>query len=34
MRAEGNPRELLKNSKDPVLREFLTRGEETTAKAR
>jgi phospholipid/cholesterol/gamma-HCH transport system ATP-binding protein len=29
MRAEGNPRELLKNSKDPMLLEFLTRGEET-----
>lgn len=27
--AQGNPRELLKNSKDPLLREFLTRGEET-----
>src|SRR5206468_8294662 len=26
MRAEGNPRELLNHSKDPVLREFLTRG--------
>jgi len=29
MRAEGNPRDLLKNSKDPVVREFLTRGEQT-----
>jgi len=29
MRAEGNPRDLLKNSNDPVLREFLTRGEQT-----
>jgi phospholipid/cholesterol/gamma-HCH transport system ATP-binding protein len=28
MRAEGNPRELLKHSKDPCLREFLTRGGE------
>ena len=28
MRAEGNPRELLKHSQDPYLREFLTRGEE------
>ena len=27
MRAEGNPRELLKNSTDPAVREFLTRGE-------
>jgi phospholipid/cholesterol/gamma-HCH transport system ATP-binding protein len=26
MRAEGNPRELLKNSTDPYVREFLTRG--------
>jgi phospholipid/cholesterol/gamma-HCH transport system ATP-binding protein len=31
MRAEGNPRELLKNSRDPVLLEFLTRGEKTAA---
>jgi phospholipid/cholesterol/gamma-HCH transport system ATP-binding protein len=31
MRAEGNPRELLKNSKDPLLLEFLTRGEETAS---
>jgi len=34
MRAQGNPRELLKNSTDPVVREFLTRGEETTAKVK
>jgi phospholipid/cholesterol/gamma-HCH transport system ATP-binding protein len=34
MRAEGNPSELLKNSKDPVVREFLTRGKETTAEAK
>jgi phospholipid/cholesterol/gamma-HCH transport system ATP-binding protein len=27
MRAAGNPRELLKNSTDPAVREFLTRGE-------
>jgi hypothetical protein len=27
MRAQGNPRELLKSSTDPVVREFLTRGE-------
>src|SRR5512142_1051367 len=27
MRAKGNPRELLKNSSDPAVREFLTRGE-------
>jgi phospholipid/cholesterol/gamma-HCH transport system ATP-binding protein len=33
MRAEGNPRELLKHSKDPYLREFLTRGEETVPAA-
>jgi phospholipid/cholesterol/gamma-HCH transport system ATP-binding protein len=33
VRAQGNPRDLLKNSKDPVVREFLTRGEEATAKA-
>jgi len=36
MRAQGNPRELLKNSTDPAVREFLTRGEAsaspTTAK--
>jgi phospholipid/cholesterol/gamma-HCH transport system ATP-binding protein len=34
MRAEGNPRELLNHSKDPVLREFLTRGEQTPAKVK
>src|SRR6266850_2189513 len=34
MRAHGNPSELLKNSTDPVVREFLTRGEETTAEAK
>jgi phospholipid/cholesterol/gamma-HCH transport system ATP-binding protein len=34
MRTEGNPRELLKTSKDPVIREFLTRGKETTADAK
>jgi phospholipid/cholesterol/gamma-HCH transport system ATP-binding protein len=34
MRAQGNPRELLRTSKDPVVREFLTRGEETTAKVK
>jgi phospholipid/cholesterol/gamma-HCH transport system ATP-binding protein len=27
MRAQGNPRELLKNSTDPAVRVFLTRGE-------
>ena len=27
MRAHGNPRELLKNSTDPAVQEFLTRGE-------
>jgi phospholipid/cholesterol/gamma-HCH transport system ATP-binding protein len=27
MRAQGNPRELLKHSTDPAVREFLTRGE-------
>ncbi len=32
MRAQGNPRDLLKNSDDPLLREFLTRGQETAAK--
>ncbi len=31
MRAQGNPRELLKNSTDPVVREFLTRGEASAA---
>jgi phospholipid/cholesterol/gamma-HCH transport system ATP-binding protein len=29
MRAQGNPRELLKSSADPALREFLTRGDKT-----
>jgi phospholipid/cholesterol/gamma-HCH transport system ATP-binding protein len=29
MRAQGNPRELLRNSTDPYVREFLTRGEAT-----
>jgi len=29
MRAQGNPRELLKNSTDPYVREFLTRGAST-----
>jgi phospholipid/cholesterol/gamma-HCH transport system ATP-binding protein len=33
-RAEGNPRELLKHSTDPLVREFLTRGEETAAKVK
>jgi len=33
MRAEGNPKELLKNSTDPYVREFLTRGESVAAKA-
>src|SRR5579871_1917474 len=32
MRVEGNPRELLKNSTDPYVREFLTRGETTATK--
>jgi phospholipid/cholesterol/gamma-HCH transport system ATP-binding protein len=27
MRANGNPRELLKHSTDPAVREFLSRGE-------
>jgi ABC-type transport system involved in resistance to organic solvents, ATPase component len=31
MRAQGNPRELLKNSSDPYVREFLTRGASTKA---
>jgi phospholipid/cholesterol/gamma-HCH transport system ATP-binding protein len=31
MRAQGNPRELLKNSTDPYVREFLTRGVSTKA---
>ena len=29
MRAQGNPRELLKNSTDPAVHEFLTRGEDS-----
>jgi phospholipid/cholesterol/gamma-HCH transport system ATP-binding protein len=33
MRAQGNPRELLKNSDDPVVQEFLTRGEKKAAEA-
>jgi phospholipid/cholesterol/gamma-HCH transport system ATP-binding protein len=33
MRAQGNPKELLKHSTDPYLREFLTRGEESPAAA-
>jgi len=33
VRAEGNPRELLKHSKDPYLREFLSRGNEATRPA-
>jgi phospholipid/cholesterol/gamma-HCH transport system ATP-binding protein len=32
MRAQGNPREMLKNSTDPYVREFLTRGESKAAK--
>jgi len=32
MRAEGDPREMLKNSTDPYVREFLTRGESTASK--
>jgi phospholipid/cholesterol/gamma-HCH transport system ATP-binding protein len=31
MRAQGNPRELLKNSTDPDLRQFLTRGESSAS---
>jgi len=31
MRAQGNPREMLKNSTDAYVREFLTRGESTAA---
>ncbi len=34
MRAQGNPRELLKNSTDPAVREFLTRGEASTQPTR
>ncbi len=33
MRARGNPRELLKNSTDPAVREFLTRGEASATPA-
>jgi len=33
MRAQGNPRDLLKNSTDPAVREFLTRGEASTQPA-
>src|SRR5215510_6251830 len=33
MRAQGNPRELLKDSDDPVVQEFLTRGEKKAAGA-
>jgi phospholipid/cholesterol/gamma-HCH transport system ATP-binding protein len=33
MRAQGNPRELLKDSTDPAVREFLTRGEHLAAPA-
>jgi phospholipid/cholesterol/gamma-HCH transport system ATP-binding protein len=33
MRAQGNPRELLKNSTDPAVHEFLTRGESSTRQA-
>jgi phospholipid/cholesterol/gamma-HCH transport system ATP-binding protein len=33
MRAQGNPRELLKNSTDPAVREFLTRGEASAGAA-
>ena len=33
MRANGNPRELLKNSTDPAVHEFLTRGEPSTRPA-
>ncbi len=32
MRAQGNPRDLLKHSTDPYVREFLTRGESASAK--
>jgi phospholipid/cholesterol/gamma-HCH transport system ATP-binding protein len=32
MRAQGNPRDLLKHSTDPVVREFLTRGESPAPK--
>jgi phospholipid/cholesterol/gamma-HCH transport system ATP-binding protein len=33
MRAQGNPKELLKNSTDPTVLEFLTRGESTAQAA-
>ena len=33
MRAQGNPRELLKSSSDPAVREFLTRGESSAHSA-
>jgi phospholipid/cholesterol/gamma-HCH transport system ATP-binding protein len=33
MRAQGNPRELLKNSTDPGVREFLTRGQSAAAQS-
>jgi phospholipid/cholesterol/gamma-HCH transport system ATP-binding protein len=33
MRAQGNPREMLKNSTDPAVRTFLTRGEVAAASA-
>ena len=33
MRAQGNPRELLKHSTDPAVHEFLTRGEDSTKPA-
>ncbi len=33
MRAQGNPRELLKNSTDPAVREFLTRGDASSQPA-
>jgi len=33
MRAQGNPREMLKNSTDPYVREFLTRGEPAATKS-
>jgi phospholipid/cholesterol/gamma-HCH transport system ATP-binding protein len=33
MRAQGNPRELLKHSSDPAVREFLTRGEPSARSA-
>jgi phospholipid/cholesterol/gamma-HCH transport system ATP-binding protein len=33
MRANGNPREMLKNSTDPAVQEFLTRGEKSASTA-